>query len=134
MISAKTIVAILILHVLMHWVEVGFGEPSPQCVDDPNPLCGTPVAGFFELGREQAQAEQGFLGRTVGRLPVISELSRVWDVVQASWTALVGMFTFNYAWVKSDYYVARVGLFLVQAILGAIAISWLFYIGVASRR
>ena len=134
MIAAGTIIAILFLHIWMHAIEVGFGEPSPQCVNDPNPLCGTPVAGFFELGREKAREDQGFLGRTVGRLPGISELGRVWDVVQASWSALVGIFTFNYAWVKSDSYIARLILFVVQAVLASIAISWLIYIGVASRR
>lgn len=125
------IVAILLLHVGLHGIEVAFAGIPPQCVGDPNPLCGTPASGFASLARG-APTDQGpsFFGQTLGKLPVIGELATVWQVVQAMWTALVGAFAVNYAWLKNDTYIGRLILFIVQAIMGGIAASWLFSIGI----
>ena len=128
--SSIPIIVILILHVLTHLVDVGFGGETAVCANDPNPMCGTPVSGFFELGREKSEE---FGGGTQSRLPVIGQLSVIWDTIQASWTLMTGVFAFNYSWLKSDYYLARFGLWMVQAILAVISLVMLMKVILGGR-
>ena len=119
--ASAPIILILILHVLAHLVDVGFGGDTAECMDSPNPMCGTPVADFFDIGRSRSSE----FGGTLSRLPVIGQLTGVWDTIQASWTLLTGVFTFDYAWLKSDYYLARFGLWMVQSVLAVISLVML---------
>ena len=126
-IKPTAIIALLFLHIILGGIQVAFGGVSGVCEGSDNPLCGTPVQDFRELGRSDPMEKKGI----VGRLPIIGELAGVWKVVQVGWTALVGAFTVNYAWLnESDTYIGRLMVFVLQSCLGAVAASWLFSIGI----
>ena len=128
--SAMPIIVILILHVLAHLIDVGFGGETAECIGQSNPMCGTPVSNFFELGRDGSNQ---FGGGTLGRVPVLGQIAVVWDTVQAAWTLMTGVFAFDYAWLKSDLYLARFGLWMVQAVLGVISLMMLMKIILGGR-
>lgn len=108
-------VAIVVVHIIMHLIELGFGAPLPRCVDSPNPMCGTPVEDFFQLGRRE---DSNFANSTLGRLPVLSALGGLWDFIKSGWELLKGAFQFNYAWLKGDMFFVRLALFLAQVGFG----------------
>ena len=109
-----TMIGVLVVHIIMHLIELGFGEPLARCLESANPMCGTPIEGFFQLGRRE---DSNFSNSTLGRLPVLGAIGSLWDFIKSAWELLKGAFQFNYAWLKGDMFFVRLALWLVQTVM-----------------
>ena len=127
------IVIIILMHVVAVGIQLGFGDPTPECKMSmsTNPMCGTPVEDFFQLGRDQRTA---FGSETLGRLPLVGAIADFGNAIQSGWALLTKAFFFDYQWLHGDALLLRFGLWCIQAILGAIAIGIIINLAVSRLR
>ena len=108
------------LHLLAIGVELtlgGFVNPVSRCADATEFWCGTPLEHLAGIGVTPPEERTG-LRSFVGVLPGLGALGAAWDIAASMVNAIISAFTFDYAWLSGDWFIAQVvGLFLTIAVV-----------------